>query len=256
VPNYKGTTLDYIPSVIINPSDIGYDVEKPPILGVSDIAIAIYQKDADLSNAEFLSCNPMLYMTGVDNGDQQSIVGSNMMIEISASDARVGYAEPAGTSLSHVEKRIQSLMVEAGHYGLMMLGQNGAEAAETTRMKQEASGASLKTVVKTVAQGIEKALRIAAEWVGDNPEDINFEPNLKFSEMRLTAQEQVALLNAWTQGGISTETYHKNLKQGGIIQDQDEADDEVTRIAQQPPSMPTPVETETGNAEEQGEGDE
>lgn len=251
----QGQSIDFIPNVCINADEIGYVVGESPLLGISDIAISVYQKDADMSNAEFLTCNPMLAVFGVDENDVPQTVGSAVAWAIGSPEGRMEYIEPAATSLNHMQNRIDKLFEEAISYGMALLGPtNKVEAEGTVRMRQEASGATLKTVVRTVGEGIERALKQAAEWAGDNPDDIKFEPNLSFSDVFISAPEQAALLQSWLNRGISHETFLWNMKKGSIIPEDISVEDEQARIFTSAPVLNTgtpnlqaPLNTETSH---------
>jgi len=218
-PSFQGVELDRIPLSTMNAMNVGSDIGVNPMIGISDISISIYQKEADMAQSEFLTCSPMLVLIGVDPDDAPNVIGSSVSYALSSDTADAKYVEPNSNCLSHMTTRISNLMDEAGGYGAALLGadKKAAESTETMRMKQEAKGATLKGVVRNVESGIKRALMMAAEWVGANSEDVVFEANIEFSDLKLSAQEQAALLQSWMNRGISQDTYLYNLKAASII---------------------------------------
>ena len=250
-PSIFGQTLDNVPIVTIGTNKLCNEILTSPVLGISDIAISIYQKEADMANAEFITCSPMLVLTGVDAEDAPSIIGSGVSYAIPSDTAKVFYVEPQSNCLSHLKERIIDLQQEAMMQGANLLGatKKSAESTETSRLRQEAAGSTLVSVVKTVGQGVEKALKIAAEWMGADPDKVAFSPNLDFSEMRLTAQEQTALLQSWMNGGISHGVYLHNLKEAGIIPEQMEIEEVMGEIETAAPNMMTGEQDGTTDTE-------
>ena len=238
-PSIKGQTMPVVPLVTMNAMQLGAAVGSSPMLGISDIAISIYQKEADMSQSEFITCNPMLVVTGADADDVPNAVGSSVAWILSNPEAKAFYVEPESTSLQHMKGRIEDLHKEAANQGASVLGgdKKAAESTETTRMKQEASGATLKSVVSTVQQGFVAALKIAAAWTNGDASGVEFEPNMEFSELTLTAQEQTALLNAWMNKGISHETYLQNMKDAGIIPEDRDIQAEMGAIETASPDL-------------------
>lgn len=219
VPVFMGKTVDFIPQVVINALGVGPNITSSPLLGVSDIALSIYQKDADMSNSEYLTCNPMLVTSGVDNDEVPSVIGSAVAWNLPPSEAKAYYVEPKANCLDHMDSRIKALLDEAISYGAALLGStgDGVKAAETVRMEQAASGATLKTTVEATGAGIELGLKMIARWMGLDEGLVSFKANIEFSEATLTPQEQTALLQSWLEKGISYDTYFNKFQEAGII---------------------------------------
>lgn len=232
IPNLMGQAFDRLPLVTMNATKIGCDIGPSPMLGISDIAISVYQKEADISHSEFLTCNPTLVVTGIDEDQAPGSVGSSVCWAFPNSEVKVFYVEPESNCFQHMSSRIQDLFKEATAYGSALLGESkkAAESSETVRLRQEASGATLKSIVGSAKEGIERALKMAAIWSGADPGQVSFRPNMEFSEFKLTAQEQNALLQAWMNGAISHDTYLYNLQEASVIPEDVNVEEEKGRI--------------------------
>ena len=77
-----------------------------------------------------------------------------------------------------------------------------AESGEALHLRGAAQQASITTVAKASAACLEKALRYAAQFVGQKPDEITVKPNLEFVEQLLDPQKGVYLMQMW-QGGAS-----------------------------------------------------
>ena len=218
LPTHMGATFHSVPLVVINSEWLGSNVGSSPLLGISDIALSIYQKDADLSQSEYLTCNPMLAGFGVDDDEAPVTVGSYVSYFFANVDSDLKYVEVSGNSLQHMRERIKDLFEEASFYGASLIGpgKKAAEAVDTVKMRQSTQGATLKSVCNMAAEGIKKALEIILEWSGSSAEGLKFEPNLSFNEMNLTPEAQKALLASWMNRAISNDTFFWNMKESGL----------------------------------------
>ncbi|MCH9735859.1 MAG: DUF4055 domain-containing protein [Actinomycetia bacterium] len=250
-PSIRGKTIPFVPLVTVNSENVGFDVGNCPLIGVSDIAISIYQKDADMSNSEFLTCNPMLVTIGLSDemdengnptGSPSFPVGSNITMNLPDTESDAKYIEPQSNCLQHMITRIQDLKDEAVQYGAAILSteKNSSEAAETVRLRQSGNSSSLRTVIKQVGEGIEQILQYAYMWdknsVSESTE-LEFLPNLELTESRLSSQEITALLQSMMNKGISRESYLMNLREGGIKLSGETTEEEISKIDNQRPMI-------------------
>lgn len=244
IPVLRGVPIPFVPLVTINAYGVGLDMGNCPLIGVSDIAISIYQKDADTSNAEFLTCNPMLVTTGVQEGNDQNgnpipaasfPIGSNVTLNLPDTESTAFYVEPASNCLSHMMLRIQDLKEEAVQYGASILSSENktSEAAETVRLRQSGNSSSLRTIIQSVGEGIEQILQYAYMWEKNSrleSKEIVFRPNLELTESTLPPQEMTALLQSFLNKAISHETLLLNYKKGGIKLSSETIEEEITSI--------------------------
>ena len=263
-PSLQGKALDEIPVFIVGPTVAsGACPGAVPILGIVEISYSIYRKDADLSNGEFLTCNPTLYMTGVqpdmrrdptnttgaltpapDGRADKVLIGSNVILKISNPSATIGYTQTDTGGLGHVQARIQALFTEASEYGASMIGptKKGVESKEALGMKRADTGATLVDIVKSVSKGINLALDFCDSWrSGASIDDISeneFAAVTDFAELGLSAREIHALVTTWMARGISHETLLYNMKEAGYLEDGRTVEEEINTIELETPLLP------------------
>ena len=64
---------------------------------------------------------------------------------------------------------------------------------------------------------MEKLLRIAAEWLGYNPAEVEVKPNLEFADYELSGKDLVEYMNAKAMGApISMLSIHNMMAQRGM----------------------------------------
>jgi len=212
--------------------------QTPPLLGISEIAYTIYRKDADLSQAEYMTCNPNLVITGLESdAGIPMIFGSTVALILPDPDSKAFYPETDTSALDHVSKSIQSLFEEAMMYGASLSGpaKKGVESTETVVMRGNNQGATLVGMVKNVAEGLEKALVIAGELMGVSERPV-ITPSLEFAQKSLSPQMLTALIQAWSASGLSKQTLLRNLKEAGILSEDEDIKVEMARIESEGPA--------------------
>lgn len=220
-PSLQGRKIKQLPVVTIGSTNLDPMPDKIPLLGVVDVSLQIYLKTADLNNAEFLTCNPTLVLTGVNTNETPTAMGSNIAVSIANPQAKVYYTETDTSGLDHCASRITALENEAQKYGLALLGdKGGVESADALGMKQTSRQATLMSVVSTACNGLEQGLEMLADWMGlseSELEDLNVECPKGFIELTITDRERQIFIQEWQNGVISMSVWRHNLREGGII---------------------------------------
>lgn len=166
VPKYLGRALQQIPIFVAGSINNSLDAQPIPLLSVANCSIQIYRKEADLSNSEYLSCNPTLCIVGASNDESTpNVVGSSVMIVLPDPAARVFYTVTDTAALDHVKNHIDSLYEEAIRHGVAILdARKGVEAAEALRIRQATQSASIYSVYLSVLNAIKAALYLICDW--------------------------------------------------------------------------------------------
>jgi len=231
IPTVLGKALTYIPFVFVGTMDITADVDSAPLWPLSNISVSIYQVIADLRNAQFMSCNPMLTISGVDKDGIPTAVGSSIALILEAHTAKAYYPKTDTSALEHVRLYIRDLQTEAIRFGANLLGNDStqAESGEAIRLKQSMSSATVASVVATVGIGLQRLLNMIAEWLGRS-KSAEVKVNTEFSSFQMTANEQIALVQSWQAGLLSTDTALENFRKAGMLQEGEDSDAEIERL--------------------------
>jgi hypothetical protein len=234
-PEYLGKKLNYIPMVCIGSITNTLSVDPSPLSPIAASSIHIYMKNADLSNAEFLTCNPTLVLCGVEATNKPTAIGSSVCWMLPDPEAKANYTTTDTSALSHVLNHITSIYEQAIYQGAQMLdsSKKAAEAAETTRLKQAASGATLLAVVLNVTEGFVKALNMMCDWVTADKEEVTFTPLTEFMSPTLSAAEQKALVESWMAGAISHPTLLESFRKAGFLRVGEDIDSEMALIVKE-----------------------
>lgn len=243
--NLQGTYFDSIPIFPVGCQKNSFCPQTSPMKGLSEICLAIYRKDADLSNAQYMTCNPNLVITGADSDIDEDgneagiphIIGSQVALVISNPDAKVFYTETDTSALEHCRNAIQDLYSEAVMYSISLVGQEkkSAESENTVKLRQNAHNATLVNVVYNCASALTNAFKFAARISGADENAVSLEVSTDFAEKTISAQLLSALVSAWVARGLSLDTLLRNFKDAGIIPKESSIEEEIIKIQNEAP---------------------
>jgi len=242
VTSFMGKTLDYIPTVFIGSLNNTPDVDPSPLFPIASTALSIYRKSADLAQSEFMSCSPMLVISGMDADTAPSAIGSSVALILSNPDAKAYYTKTDTSALSHMKNQIDDLSNHALSLGTQLLdtAHRPAETPETVRLKQAASASTLVSMVRSIAMGINSTIKSMTEILSKEISEVPFTPDTKFIAPATTAAEIRELVQSWINGAISHKTLLRNFHKASILDENTLPEDELENIKNEPIIPGTP----------------
>ena len=231
-PSFMGKMLNKIPFIAIGTIDLTPDVDSPPLWPLSNLAVNIYQVIADLRNAQYMSCNPMLTISGIDSDESPSAIGSTLALVLSNEMAKAYYPKTDTTALDHVRMYIKDMQSEAIRMGANLLGNENtlAESGEAIRLRQSMAAATVASVVSATGSGLQRTINWVCEWMSII-EKASVLVNKEFSSFQMTANEQIALVQSWQAGILSSETTLENFRRAGMLQEGEDPSKEIERLS-------------------------
>jgi len=218
-PAIRGKTLDEIPFVIINSSDILCSPDKPPLLALNNLELAVYRGEADYRQALFMQSQDTLVVIG--GSSQESYrVGAEASLKVPIN----GDAKFIGVDSKGLEEQRQALendKKEAAYFGGRLLDTTSRqkEAGDTLRVRVKATTSTLNKIAVTGAAGLELLLKKAAIWVGADPGAVKVSPNLDFADDLMPGTELFSYTQAKALGApISEESLHKLMQDRGLTE--------------------------------------
>ncbi len=215
-PSIRGTTLEEIPFVFINSKDVVPEPEEPPLIGLADLALLIYRGEADYRQALFMQGQDTLLVVGAS--EEQMSEGFRTGANASITLPIGGSAEFIGVDSSGLPEMRQALendRSQAGQKGGQLLDSvsRERESGEALSVRVAARTATLNQIALAGAFGLEQLLRMAATWVGANPDDVSVTPNLDFIDDKLGGKELVDLMTAKSLGApLSLRSVHEQMQ--------------------------------------------
>ena len=254
-PSIRGNVLDQLPFVLVNTKDLVSSPDDPPLLGLANLALAVYRGEADYRQNLFMQGQDTFVIIG-DTGsidDDTKRVGAGALLRLpQGGDAK--YVGVGGSGLAEQRQALENdrnqAMVRTG--ALLHSGSAQRESGDALRIRVAAQTASLNTIAQSGAAGLEHLLRVAAEWVGADPMAVNVRPNLEFTENTLDGKSLVDIMSARTMGApISLRSVHGLMRDRGLTKL--EYEEELDEIESEPPPATGGGTEEGGDPEDEAD---
>lgn len=223
---YKGSALEKIPFVFINTKDIVSEPDEPPLLGLARLSLAIYRGEADYRQSLFMQGQDTLVVVGgvrvpggIAGEDDDAIrTGAGSRIDVDmGGDAK--YIGVSSTGLSEQRQALENDRLRANTKAGQLINANSsnAESGEALKTRIAAQTATLNQIALASASGIESLIRIAAEWIGVDINQVKIVPNLEFADFQTNSKDIVDLMTARTMGApLSKQSIHEVLVERGL----------------------------------------
>lgn len=215
-PTIGGKGLPYIPFTFINGGDLESEPEPPVLMGLSNLTLAIYRGEADYRQTLFMQGQDTLVIIGalVEDDSTDVKIGSGARIEVPLG----GDAKYIGVSSDGLQEQRQALTADkeqAAERGARLLdfGDTARQSGDALRIRVAARTTTLRTLAITGGEGLERSLKQIAEFIGANPEEVEVEPNLDFTDDAFAGQDILEYMQAKAMGApLSLRTIHNNFR--------------------------------------------
>lgn len=228
-PVYRGATLDEIPFVFINSKDLLASPDKPPLLALAELSVSIYRSEADYRQNLHMQGQDTLVVIGEittrntyeQHSDNTPIrVGAGAAITLAAEpSADVKYIGVSSQGLAEQRQCLEQDKAKAEQMAGRLINPSTTlqESGVALNTRFAAQTATLNQIALAGAEGLQKILRIAAKWVGANPDEVIVKPNLEFSDFDIKGQEYAQLMSAKAMGApLSNRSIHEVLVERGL----------------------------------------
>lgn len=236
-PMIRGSTLDEIPFVFVNSKDIVPSPDNPPLIGLSKLALAIYRGEADYRHTLFMQSQDTLVVIGglIENpeSDGSVRVGAGARLDINlGGDAKYVGVGAVGLPEMRICLENDTKKAQAKSGQLIAPAAGKQESGDALQTRLAAQTATLNQIALTGAAGLERILKIAAKWMGEDPEKVKVTPNLEFADFVVDGRSFLDLMSARAMGApISLESIHELQVDRGLTKFSYE--EEVAKIEQE-----------------------
>jgi hypothetical protein len=233
-PMIRGSKLDKIPFIFVNTSDAIPTPDKPPLLGLANACLTIYRGEADFRQNLFMQGQDTLVVIGElkrssdpnelasVSSDEPLRTGAGSVIHLeAAAGADAKYAGVSADGLGEQAKALENdrKRAEAKAGALSSDNAQNAESGEALKTRVAARTASLNQIAKTGAAALEWLLKLAAEWMGADPDEVKVTPNLEFADFQMTGENLAKIMAAKVAGApLSKESIHALIAKGGLTE--------------------------------------
>lgn len=214
VAELAGKPMTKIPFTFIGANDLLPEPNRLPLLGLSELAIAIYQADADYRQTLHMQGQNTLVVIGQNGDDEDQVlrVGAKGMIGLRiGGDAK--YIGVSAAGLGEMRQAIQRDKDLAGTFGIQFLSADAAaESGEALRTRIAARTTTLSSIAMCGGKGLESALRDCAVWMGEDPALVSVSPNTDFADANVQGAALLAFMQAKQLGlPLSLKSLHRMM---------------------------------------------
>ena len=230
--------LPRIPFAVGTAVDLSPRIEAPPLIGVANACLAMYQLSADY--------RWQLYMSGQEtlvaiNGDAPERIGAGVVHVMHGSEGLtpdLRYVTPQCTGIEAHRVAMEEQATMAQHAGARLVDTSRAqESGEARKLRFASETATLTSIAINSCALLERSLRNVAMLMGLGEQaesEIIVHPPQDLLDGTITPQDAEALARIWQSGGMSWDTYYANLQRGGIASPERTAEEEFRLIEGQP----------------------
>ena len=221
VATSRGIPFTRIPWTFINANSTVSTPCYPPLLGLSNLSLAIYRLEADYRQALFMQTQDTLFTKGfTDQGDKPLRTGAGGRIHANTKEGDAKYIGVASQGLPELRTaRDNDLKLANSKAGeLMDASSRARESGTALEMRIGSKTATMNEIAIAAAEGLQQVLRDVAQWVGvKNLDSIVVKPNFEFASREFQAMDMKTLIEAKVLGGpMSWESIHEwSRKRGG-----------------------------------------
>lgn len=224
-PQIRGKTLNRIPFVFVNSKDVVTTPDEPPLMGLGRLALTVYRAEADYRQNLFMQGQDTLVVIGgvkkldsIENDETPLRTGAGTMIEVEqGGDAKyIGVNSMGLTEQRHaLENDHKRAETRAGQ--LLGTGKGTVESGIALQIRIGAQTATLNQIARTGAAALESILKMCAEWLGADPEQVSVTPNFEFTKAGLSGRDLVDYMAARSMGApLSKESIHAIMADKGL----------------------------------------
>lgn len=253
-PMLRGQTLDRIPFVFINSKDLIASPDYPPLMGLGQLCLSIYRGEADYrQNLHMQGQDTLVTVGGIRNpnaipGQEDAVrvgAGSRLDVEMGGDAKFIGVSS---TGLAEQRNAIENDRKRAEFKAGQLIGNQSLknEAGNAMIARLASQTANLNQIALSSGEGLQRALRHIAVWIGEDPDKVKVIPNTEFTNAASNAQELVYLMTARSMGApLSMRSIHTSLKDKGYtMMDYEE---EKALVKTEGPNDPSKTMADAGN---------
>lgn len=227
IPKGKdGQPLTEIPFIFTGSENNDSAPDNPNMYDIASINMAHYRNSADYEEAAFITGQPTLAISGLDEKWYKEIMGGEINF-----GSKGGIALPKEASCELLQAEEGTMLKEAMDNKERQMVALGAKLIEAKQVQKTATEADIDNVaansvlaatVINVSAAITWCLKQCCIFTGDNPESIDYELNKNFSIAMLSPDQQRQVIEAWNKGAISYTEMRNALRNGGLATQDDE----------------------------------
>lgn len=219
IPTINGRALSFIPFLLVSHEGLRPDHVTPPFLSLCQVALSHFKNSCDREHAIYLTASPTPWVSGSLPADKVPTQIGAGTIWLLPEGSEVGMLEFQGHGVAAQKELMAEKVDTMATLGARMLSvtMNRNETIDTATQRTRSELALLHGVVVSVETALNRLLRLAAEWVGDDPDAAAVSLSRDFIEATMEPRMIEQQMKLYLSGVISRATLHENLQKGEIV---------------------------------------
>jgi len=215
-----GSTFNEIPFSWVGAEDNDETIDNAPLYDIAVVNIGHYRNSADYEESCFFVGQPTPVVSGLtqswvdDNGSNYMIGSRSAWLLPEGGSGSLMQAAPNQMPLEAMRDKVEQMIAIGAR---VVQDKSGNETATTARINHTGESSALGTVADNVSAAYTKVIKWCAEFMGDNPDEVEFQLNTEFFDMTLDAQTITAQIMLVDRGFMGKNDLRDNLRKGGIV---------------------------------------
>lgn len=215
---------EYCPVVVGGAVNNDWTVDKPPMLGVSECAVAYYQISAQQRWAIRQTCDPMFLALGFQSGEIE-IFGGGTVFEKEAKpgEASIEVIEVSGQGIDKASEQMVHELQEAEKMSHRLTDKSSVEASKSLKQRTNSKTATLKSVDRNAAAALQDALTILAT-INGTPSDITVTSSFDYTDAEVDGVILSALSTVAEKGQLPQKAVEEYARDHGLLEGYDDTE--------------------------------
>jgi hypothetical protein len=238
-PLMNNAPIREIPFVFDSVNGLDSDVKKPLLLDLVNMNLSHYRLMADYKHGLLFTGLPTPVFWGAQLVDDDKInLGSTEALVFSDPSGHAEYLEFQGQGLSALKEAINTEVELMSALGSRMLSpeKRAVESGEAAAIHRSAENAVLASLAHSASSALTRTLQWLAMWARAS-EEVSVTLNTDFMPKEMDANMFRELTNAYLTGAISYNTYFFKLKEGEVIREEVQEEEEQDRLETREPVL-------------------
>lgn len=224
--DHKGNLLTDIPAYSYGSVNNDLCPDDVPMHDLAHINIAHFRNSADYEEMCFISSQPTLVVSGLNEHWVAEVLKGGIAI-----GSRSGLMLPEGGSATMIQAQANSVLFESMVHKEAQMVSIGAKLIEQTKSvaktatESSADNADATSVLSSVANNVSdafsKCIKACARYMGYDEKDLVLTLNTQFDFAKMTPQQRQQLIAEWQAGAISFGEMREALIESEIAQEED-----------------------------------
>ena len=207
-------------AIMVAPCDLGRDgfmVAQPVHDKLAEINLAHWRIQSDKSSCLHKSLSPLLFMKGIELGEDGAAVSANAGFTSNAEFSDMKWVEIGGAGISEARDELKDLEFQMQAMGLqLVISKTGNNTATGDSIDESKTNSRLSMWADTLKDCLEQCFGWAVEVAGLS-EEVTVDVNKDYAANALSHLDMDALNKMFLSGVISKETYINEAKRRNVL---------------------------------------